>query len=441
MSERKTMKNVTITFPYIHVQHILKILTKAIRMSSSTEQPPQVRFTRGVEDTVTLTITIPQQAGSIIITQHYPGSTMEYTKVSSTNMVSSETVREKLTKAIGTSGSWVSVSLPQQSVSEALFATVEPQSSFTPVSVFQMKTSAVRALRKQHSYLWSQNTVGGLVGVAYTSNGDCAQVYGTNHMLTTHYTAPIITPKNSEGSPRQCFLVLDYEVLALYDTVTQGKVSMFTYDDSTCVITDDEGASLTHVFEPTLKGGGNRVLEEKYLWGVHEDNMRGELQNHTSRGAVTFNRKVLLDRLRDAVKRADGKPSSYRLDVRVRIEQRQDVCCFTVENRGNGASSVVAPIRSAGGVVWEPTTKYHTRPENLGELEERDRYPVSYPARFFLDGLQAGRGEYVTLMPQQYFTDPLMVFCHDDPDHPMEGGEWLMLPGTMMPQSNNQEVS
>lgn len=430
------MKNVTITFPYIHAQHILKILTKAIRMSLSTEQPPQVRFTRGVEDTVTLTVTIPQQAGSITVTQHYPWSTMEYTKVS-TSMVSADTVKEKLTKALEDGSSWVSVSLPQQSVSEALFATVEPQPSFTPASVFQMKTSVVRTLRKRHSYLWSQNMVGGLVGVAYTSNGDCAQVYGTNHMLTTHYTAPIITPKNSEGSPQQCFLVLDYEVLALYDTVTQGTVSMFAYDDSTCVITDDEGTTLTYAFEPTLRDGSNRVLEEKYLRGVHDDNMRGELQNHTNRGTVTFNRKVLLDRLRDAVKRAGGKPSSYRLDARVRIKQGQDVCCFTVENRGDGASSVVAPIKSAGGVVWEPTTKYHTTPENLGELEEQDRCPVSYPARFFLDGLQAGRGEYVTLMPQQYFTDPLMVFCHDDPDHPMEGGEWLMLPGTMMSQDDS----
>lgn len=433
MRERKTMKNVTITFPYLHVQHILKILTKAISMSASTEQFPQVQFTRGVEDTVTLTVTIPQQTGSITVTQHYPGTSMEYTKVSSTSLVSAETVREKLTQALEDGGSWVSVVLPKQSVSEALFATVEPQPSFVPVSVFQMKTSVVRALRKRHSYLWSQNTVGGLIGVAYTDNGEFAHVYGTNHMVTTHYTAPIMTPNNVGGSPQQCFMTIDYDTLALCVTVFQGSVTMFAYDDEQCVITDDEGTTLTCVFEPTLRGGSNRALEEKYLWGVHEDNMRGDLLNSVAgRGCVTFSRKVLLDRLRDAVKRTGGKPSSYRLDVRVRIEQGQDVCCFTVENRGNGASSVVAPIKSAGGVGWEPTTKYHTNPKNLGDLEEQDRCPMSYPARFFLDGLQAGRGEYVTLIPPQYFTDPLMVFCHDNLDNPVGSGDWWMLPGTMI---------
>jgi hypothetical protein len=217
-------------------------------------------------------------------------------------------------------------------------------------------------------YLWSQNTVGGLIGVAYTDNGEFAHVYGTNHMVTTHYTAPIMTPNNVGGSPQQCFMTIDYDTLALCVTVFQGSVTMFAYDDEQCVITDDEGTTLTCVFEPTLRGGSNRALEEKYLWGVHDNNMRGKLQNHTNRGTVTFNRKVLLDRLRDAVKRTGGKPSSYRLDVRVRIEQGQDVCCFTVENRGNSASSVVAPIKSADGVGWEPTTKYHTNPKNLGDL-------------------------------------------------------------------------
>lgn len=372
MRERKTMKNVTITFPYLHVQHILKILTKAISMSASTEQFPQVQFTRGVEDTVTLTVTIPQQTGSITVTHHYPGTSMEYTKVSSTSLVSAETVREKLTQALEDGGSWVSVVLPKQSVSEALFAAVEPQPSFVPVSVFQMKTSVVRALRKRHSYLWSQNTVGGLIGVAYTDNGEFAHVYGTNHMVTTHYTAPIMTPNNVGGSPQQCFMTIDYDTLALCVTVFQGSVTMFAYDDEQCVITDDEGTTLTCVFEPTLRGGSNRALEEKYLWGVHEDNMRGDLLNSVAgRGCVTFSRKVLLDRLRDAVKRTGGKPSSYRLDVRVRIEQGQDVCCFTVENRENSASSVVAPIKSADGVGWEPTTKYHTNPKNLGDLGSR----------------------------------------------------------------------
>jgi hypothetical protein len=422
-------KNITITLPYIHAHHMVKILTKTTSISDSTKESPQVQFTNSTDDKVTFTVTIPTSTGMIEVTQECSGVRMDPLGVSA--RVPAGTVRKQLSKALEDGGSWVSVSLPKQSVSEALFASLEDSPQLRLGSVFQMKTSVVRTLRKRHSYLWSQNTVGGLIGVAYTDNGDCAHVYGTNHMLTTHYMAPIITPKNSGGSPQQCFLVLDYEVLALYETMSQGTVSMFSHDDSTCVIMDEEGTMLTYRCEPSLRDG-NRALEGKYLLGVHEGNVRGELQDRLTGGCVTFERASLLAVLRDIVKRAGGKPLSYTLDARVRVEQGQDVCCLMVENRGNGASGVVVPIKSADGVVWEPTTKYHVTLENQREVEERDRCPVTYPARFLLDGLHAGRGEYVTLTPPQYFTDPLMVFCHDDPNNPTGSGDWWMLPGTMI---------
>ena len=45
----------------------------------------------------------------------------------------------------------------------------------------------------------------------------------------------------------------------------------------------------------------------------------------------------------------------------------------------------------------------------------------------------------MTLIPPQYFTDPLVAFCHDDPNNTAGSEDWWMLPGTIS-SCNDEEL-
>lgn len=449
-----TQNTLKLTMTVADAKHMVRVLTKT--MTGSTLNHAQAQF---VSDTVG-TVTLHTEAtgtssgyGITYVTQDYPKATASATGV--TMATPAVELKKKLQGAVkDVTGGTVSVVLPIVSdVSECTldgYTSVDRRATKYSVMLANKDTHTVG---KQSRFARDKKQGFEVVAFAYSPGGSAANVYISTRQVIAHHQMPVlnavvlgnweeVNTSASDLVAGDVFLPIAYDVWDVYQGAKCGSahtVIEHTGDGGRIILSG--GGTVVRYVSLGEAANGQRV--RKYLQKLHKDNKAGVSENHQSRPTVCFDRKKLLEEIKNLVKSVGGNPGSKNLDFNVLIRSNeQGGLTFVVRNWDNLQITEISSeaVRdSSDKVVWEPTTYYCTNPENKEQLEEEDRQPVTYNTLSLLRTLTMTDNEYVGLMPPKYFSDTMLVFLSDDPQGCAPCGSWVFLPGTMMELSQRRE--
>ena len=452
MSE--TQNTLKLTMTVADAKHMARILTKTA--NSSTLNHSMAQFVSNTVRAVTLHVEADITGSGCGITY----MTQEYIKVTaSTPGVTVATpapeMKKKLQKAIKTAeNNTVTITFPTvpgaSECSLSSYADVDRKDTEYSVMISSKHMSA---LGKQSRFSRDEKQGFEVVTLAYPLGREMADVYSTTRHVIAHHQLPVLNAvvrgnwedaniSTSELVAGDVFLPISYDVWDVYQSAKRGVAHTIIEHtgDAGHIILSGDGTVVRYV---SLGEYGNGRHVRKYLRELHEDHKVGVAANHQTLPAVWFDRKKLKEELENLVKSVGGSPGSKTLDSNTCVRGNESGgLTFTVRNWANlqVAEDDSAAVRgSSGQVVWEPTTRYYTEPENKEQLEEEDRQPVTYNTLSLLRALTMTDNEYVGLMPPKYFSDTMVVFLSDDPQEVSPGGSWVLLPCTMMEVSLRRE--
>lgn len=451
-----TQNTLKLTMPVADAKHMVRVLNKAA--NSSTLSHSMAQF---VSDTVRA-VTLHTEAdgtgsgyGITYVTQEYPKVTASAPSVVTMATPAVE-VKKTLQSAIKTTakGEDVSVVLPVvPGTSECtLDGYTRVDRRATEYSVM-LANKDVLALKKRNRFLLDEKQRFEMLAFAYSLGCEVAYVYSATRRVIAHCKLPVLNAvvrgnweeANTSTSylvAGDVFLPIAYDVWDLYVNAKRGSANTVIEHtaDGGHIILSGSGTVVRYVSlgEAAV---GQRV--RKYLQKLHKDNKGGVSANHQSLPTVCFDRKKLLEEVKNLVKSVGGNPGLKTLDSNIcfRGNESGDIA-FVVRNWANlqiTEANSKAVRDSSDKLVWEPTTHYYTNPENKEQLEEEDRQLVTYNTRSLLRVLTMTDDEFITLMPPKYFTETMVVFPSNTPDSVSHHGLWVFLPCTMMEPSQRRE--
>lgn len=449
-----TQNTLKLTMPAADAKHMVRVLNKAA--NSSTLSHSMAQFVSDTAGAVTLHTEADGTGfgyGITYVTQEYPKVAANTPGV--TMAAPTAEVKKKLQDAIkGITGGTVSVVLPIVSgASECtLDGYMRVDRRHTKYSVM-LSNKDVLTLKKQNSFL--RDTKQGLevMALAYSPGCWVVDVYSATRQVIAHHqmrvlNAVVLGNWEDADDPSgdlvagDVLLPITYDVWDVYQGAKRGSTNTVIEHtgDGGHIILSGGGTVVRYV---SLGESANGQRVRKYLRELHEDHKAGVSANHDKLPVVCFDRKKLLEELKNLVKSVGGSPGSKNLDSNTLIQSnKSDGATFVVRNWANlqvAEADSDAVRGSSGGVTWEPTTHYYTDTENKEQLEEEDRQPVTYNTRSLLRALTMTDNKYVGLMPPKYFSETMLVFLSDDPQGYSPCGSWVFLPCTMMEVSLRRE--
>lgn len=449
-----TQNTLKLTMPAADAKHMVRVLNKAA--NSSTLSHSMAQF---VSDTVGA-VTLHTEAdgtgsgyGITYVTQEYPKVAANTPGV--TVAAPAPEVKKKLHGAIkDAKDNTVTIAFPTvPGTSECTlggYAGVDFQETKYSVMV---ANKDLRTLDKQNSFVREQKAGLEVVMLAYSLGCEAADVYSATRRVITHCKLPVLNTvvrdnweeantSTSDLVAGDVFLPIAYDVWDVYQSAKRGSANTVIEhtDDGGHIILSGGGTVVRYV---SLGEDANGQRVRKYLQKLHKDNKAGVSENHQSRPTVCFDRKKLLEEIKNLVKSVDGNPGSKNLDSNICIRGNESGgITFVVRNWANlqvAEANSKAVRDSSDKLVWEPTTHYYTNPENKEQLEEDNRQPVTYNTRSLLRVLTMTDDECITLMPPKYFGETMVVFPSNTPDSVSPHGLWVFLPCTMMELSQHRE--
>lgn len=452
MSE--TQNTLKLTMTVADAKHMVRVLTKTI--AGSTFSHSMAQF---VSDTVGAVTLHTEAAGTgsghgvTYVTQEYPEVTASAPGVAMA--ASAAELKKALQAAVkGVTGGTVSfVFSVAPGASECTldgYAGVDRRD--TRYSVM-LTNKDVHTVGKQSRFARDEKQGFEIVAFAYSLGGSAADVYISTRQVIAHHQMRVLNAvvrgsweevEDPSGDlvAGDLFLPIAYDVWDVYQGAKRGSAHTVIEHtgDAGHIVLSGGGTVVRYV---SLGESGNGRQVRNYLRGLHEDHKAGVAENHQTLPVVWFDRKKLKEELGNLVKSVGGSPGSKTLDSNTCVRGNESGgLTFTVRNWANlqVAEDDSAAVRgSSGQVVWDPTTRYYTEPENKEQLEEEDRQPVTYKTLSLLRTLTMTDNEYVGLMPPKYFSDTMVVFLSDDPQEVSPGGSWVLLPCTMMEVSLRRE--